>query len=107
MTGINFLRVQLDALDGALGAANSGEDERGAYVRFVAEVRAVVAPRALQANGFPPGPALPAPNADFTQPISEDARQRRELNLRFNPTQVEAPVLPLEPVDAKAAKAAP
>jgi hypothetical protein len=104
-TPTHILRARLDELDRAVLAAINSNAEFAAHLRFVAEVRDAIATGGLQANGFPPVPLAPAPNADFVQPLSEDAHQRRELNLKFNP--VADPELPLEPVDAKATKAAP
>ena len=50
----------------------------------------------LQANGFPPLPTVDAPNADFVQPLPEDAVFRRAMNLQFNPEPVDQPELPLD-----------
>ena len=108
MTNFYVTSEQLDRLGLALWAATSREEAILAYKEFVADVntaRAPVSTGRLQANGFPPAPPVPAPNADFVQPISEDAHQRREWNLKFNPFAEPAP--PLEPVDAEVTKAAP
>jgi hypothetical protein len=119
-TTTHILRARLDELDRAVLAAINFDDEFAAYLRFVAEVRDASASGGLQANGFPPAQPVPAPNADFVQPISEDAHQRREWNLQFNPTPVADPALvaaepelPLgpavapTPINAEVTKAAP
>ena len=109
MTNSYFTNEQLDQLGRALRGANNSEEAYGVYLQFVDAVRAAGAPQALQANGFPPTPLVPAPNVDFVQPISEDALQRREWNARFNPTPVDEPVdEPVDkPVGAEVTKAAP
>lgn len=84
-TPTHILRTRLDELDRAVLAAINSDDEFAAYLRFVAEVRDAIATGGLQANGFPPVPLAPAPNAAFVQTLPEDALQRREWNLKFNP----------------------